>query len=450
MTRTTRARIARRLTPNPSGRSAAAALKGPPYVRMKSVVALVCLLVFLGAVPSAAQTFSYRGFVDAAGWAFPQGTPNDPTRAVGDLFVRGELFASPRPWAQFAAGVDLRANSHDQVEDGWHLDFRDRGLRRPRLAVRRLSATFSRGPIVVDVGKQMIRWGRADLVTPTDHFAPRDFLNVVDSELIGVTAVRATVTVKHDSLEVVWVPQFTPSRMPLLDQRWTAVPPQAANFSLLDAGSVLPRGSQVGARWNHAGGRVEYGLSYFDGFNHLPAIETRPVAFTASVPGNLLLELSRVYPAIRSYGAEAAVPTRWLTVKGEVAIYTSSSPSADEYILHVVQLERQTGEWLVVGGYAGEIITARRVPLTFAPDRGLTRSFLGRAAYTIDANRSVAFEGVVRQNGGGAYVKAEYSEGRGAHWRATLGAALIGGAPDDFLGQYRRNSHLNLRVRYSF
>ena len=54
-----------------------------------------------------------------------------------------------------------------------------------------------------------------------------------------------------------------------------------------------------------------------------------------------------------------------------------------------VQLERQRGEWAFVGGYAGEVVTRERSLLSFAPDRGMSRSIVGRASYTLDANRSV-------------------------------------------------------------
>ena len=36
---------------------------------------------------------------------------------VGDLLAREEVFVKPAPWLQFAGGLELRANSHDQVED---------------------------------------------------------------------------------------------------------------------------------------------------------------------------------------------------------------------------------------------------------------------------------------------------------------------------------------------
>ena len=52
-----------------------------------------------------------------------------------------------------------------------------------------------------------------------------------------------------------------------------------------------------------------------------------------------------------------------------------------------------------MGGYAGQVVTASGASVEFAPDRGFTRALLGRAGYTIDTNRSVAFEAAARQNG---------------------------------------------------
>ncbi len=400
--------------------------------------------MILAAGPAFAQTVTQRGFVEGRGWLFPQDAVNDPTRAVGDLLAREEVFVKPAPWIQFAGGIDVRANTHDQVEEGWRLDVSDRGVRRPRLSIRRLAATLTRGRFTLDVGKQFIRWGKADIINPTDRFAPRDFLNVVENEFLAVTGARAVVTLGAETFEGVWVPRFTPSRFPLLDERWTAVPPEAAGVPIVDEGAAMPRGSQTGVRWSHVGADFESSLSFYDGFNNLPNVDVR----AAGVPPSI--GVARVYPAIKSYGADAAVPCPWFTVKGETAYFTSSAPDTDEYVLYVVQLERQTGEWLLVGGYAGEAVTLRRAPLTFAPDRGLTRSVVGRASYTIDAARSVALEGAVRQNGDGAYAKVEYSQARGPNWRATITGTLIRGDVNDFLGQYRRNSHVALALRYSF
>jgi predicted component of type VI protein secretion system len=102
------------------------------------------------------------------------------------------------------------------------------------------------------------------------------------------------------------------------------------------------------------------------------------------------------------------------------------------------------------GGYAGEAVTRAGTSLVFAPDRGLSRAVVARASYTLDPNRSVAFEGAARQNGRGVYIKAEYSQARGQHWRAIIAVVAIGGHADDFLGQYHRNSNATLTLRYRF
>ena len=416
---------------------------------------IACLAA--GAPTVAAQTITQRGFIEGSTFLFPQRAPNDATRLVGDLRAREDVFVKPAPWLQFAGSVDLRANSHDQVEDRWRLDAGDRGVRRPRASLRRLTATFTHGPFTVDAGKQFIRWGKADIINPTDRFAPRDFLNVVDTEFLGVTGVRGVVQHGAETFEAVWVPRVTPSRVPLLDQRWTAVPAAAA-VPLVDGGSDFPEGSQTGLRWGHVGAGFEYSLSFFNGFNHLPNIDATPTfnaelaehAEKPSAADSSLVVVRRLYPAIRTYGGDAAIPTKWFTIKGEAAYFTSATPMTDEYVLYVIQLERQAGEWAIVAGYAGEAITARRATVSFAPDRGMTRSIVARASYTIDPVRSLAFETAVRQNGAGVYARVEYSQARGSHWRTTVTAAGIGGQSDDFLGQYRRNSHAALALRYSF
>ncbi len=136
-------------------------------------------------------------------------------------------------------------------------------------------------------------------------------------------------------------------------------------------------------------------------------------------------------------------------MKGEAGYFTSSTPGAQDYVLYVIQVERQMKEWSLVGGYAGESITAWRPRLSqFAPDRGFAKSFVGHATLTIDVNRSLTFETAVRA--AGSFLRAEYSQAFGQHWRVTPGIAWIRGDMTDFLGQYRRNSYASLAVRYSF
>jgi hypothetical protein len=188
-------------------------------------------------------------------------------------------------------------------------------------------------------------------------------------------------------------------------------------------------------------------LSFYDGFNHLPDIA---VDVRGGTPGSPQIEIKRIFPPNRTFGLDFVMPARWLVVKGEAVYVTSSSPSTDEYVLYVLQVERRRGEWLFVGGYVGEAVTRRREVLTFAPDRGISHAAVGRTSFNIDANRTLSFEGAVRETADGAYVKTEYSQARGQHWRTTVAAVGIMGKSGDFFGQYHRNSHVRVTARYSF
>lgn len=407
---------------------------------------LLALAVWIGAADTVrGQTISHRGVIEGAAFIFPVEAPQDPAQLVGDLLAREEVSVRPARWLLMAAGLDFRANTDGQVEDSWRLDWDDRGSKRPRLSVRRLAGTLTRGPLTVDVGKQFVRWGKTDVVAPTDRFAPRDFLTVVDAPYLAITAVRGTVQFGNQTLEAVGA-RFTPSRIPLLGERWAVLPSSVPpNLSIVETPVAFPTGWQAGIRFGQIHDRFEYSASFFDGFNHLPDIQVG-----ALDPSSETVAATRVYPPIRSYGADAAVPLPWFTLKTEAAYFTSSSPSTDEYLLYVVQVERQTGEWLFIGGYVGEVITERRSQFEFAPDRELSESFVGRASYTIDANRSVEFEGAARYNGDGVYVKGEYSQAYRQHWRAIVTGVAFGGDSDDFIGQYRDNSYVRVLLRYSF
>jgi hypothetical protein len=388
------------------------------------------LLLALVMTVSAAAQFSQRGFLEAGAFLYPDTAPNDSSHFVGESLFRYEAFYKLTDF-RFVAGLDARWDTHQQT--GTDFSFFDRTRLRPAFDVRRVGVAYTRGKLAIAAGKQLIRWGKTDILNPTDRFAPRDFLNVVDADFLPITAARVTYGSQADTIDVVFEPRLTPSRIPLLNQRWSPPVP------LREAKPDFPGGPQVGARWNHIGRTAEYSFSFYNGSDNLPLFRLTP-QFT----------LQRFYPQLRMYGADLAVPLGPLTVKGEGAYFTSTNPQSDEYVLYVVQLERQAGEWTFAGGYAGEATTDHRSTFQFSPARGFARSLVAHVSYTIDTNRSVTVEAVVRQNGEGAWIRAEYSQAFGQHLRATAAYALIRGDRTDFIGQYCRNSHALLTVRYSF
>jgi hypothetical protein len=417
--------------------------------RLLTVIVFVFVAVAVS-TDAAAQRLTYRGYAEASLLFYPQTTPNDDDRAIVDGLLRVEPTWQIQRGIAVNAGFDLRAETHDETAADFA--FWDRTVERPLLAMRRLTFTFARGPISIEMGKQFVRWGQTDILAPTDRFSPRDYLTVPASELLAVTAARVTVAGKGHSLEAVYTPRLTPSRMPILTHRWigleAATAASVSGLTVRDDGSRFPARSQYGLRWNHVGRWFEHSIAFFQGFNSLPLL---PVTLNPQGGGGAgTIDVRREYPAIQMWGGDLVAPLSAFALKAEGAWVRSRDHDADEYALYVLQVERQHRDWLFIGGYVGEHVIEERDRRGFEPDRGMARAIFGRASYTIGATRSIVFESMVRQDGDGALAKAEYAHGVGQHWRVTMRLVVIRGADTDFLGQYRHNSFGGSQVRYSF
>jgi hypothetical protein len=402
--------------------------------------AALVIAVAAATTPAAAQSAVQSGFVDVTVTGYPQTAVNDSTRTVARAIVRWDPELTGTNW-RLDASFEAQTDTHDQTAG--EATYWDRSTRRPAFDIRRLSASWVHGPLRLEAGKQFIAWGKTDVVMPTDHFAPKDYVDLMDPEPLAVTAVRATLTGPSDSLDVVFAPRLSPSRAPLLDQRWVNPPLLALGRPLIDAGGDIPDQAQVGVRWNHLGRHVEGSLSFFHGADTLPS-------FSSASGASTVVDVTRTYPELTSVGGDLAVPLPWMTVKGEAAWYGSSTATARTFLLYVVQVERPWRDWLFLGGYVGEQVARSGTLVRFAPDEALAQAFTGRVSYTIDTNRDLVFEAAARQNGNAFIGRVEYSQALGQHLRMTAGLRVIRGSPDDLVGQYRRNSAATLSWRYSF
>ncbi len=137
-----------------------------------------------------AQVVSHRGFIQARSVLYPQEAIGDDRQVLVEGLFRYEPTLRVAPWLRAFGGIDLRTDSWDQTDGELQPDFRDRGVLRPTVSIRRLSANINRGGLNLDLGKQFIRWGKTDILVPTDRFAPRDFLEVTNDEFLAVTGAR--------------------------------------------------------------------------------------------------------------------------------------------------------------------------------------------------------------------------------------------------------------------
>jgi hypothetical protein len=410
-----------------------------------SFAVAVCFLFLLGPSAKAWQPkFEQRGFVEWRSLFYVEEAPGDAELFTGQARARWEgSLAWGGAWAVLF-GLEATGDTYGDVRRDAGFFWFDRSLRRPVASLRRLSLRYNGAHWTFEAGKQVIRWGQTDLWSPADRFAPRDLLYPLDPEYMAVTAARASYRNGNRQIEAVYVPRFTPGRLPLPGRRWLQISEDISGYEFRDIGNVYPGGGQFGARFRHDFRGTDYALTYFDGFNHTPSQTLLYNPFTETI------KLRRDYPRLRMAGGDFSRATPWLLVRGEVAWFTTTTPYTDDYVQYVIEGERTQGPVTLIAGYTGERVIEDRAKNRLALDRALAHLFLGRIYWNINARNDVKIELLARRTGDLFGIKSAYSRRLGEHWRVTVGFAWLRGEPDTAIGQYNCNSHATLGIRYSF
>jgi hypothetical protein len=134
-----------------------------------------------------------------------------------------------------------------------------RGSLDPAPAGRRAAAGGRhrrRGPLTLDVGKQFVRWGRSRHHLPDGplraaRLPERHRYGPASGDRRACRAAR-----RSETFEAVWVPQLTPSRLPLAGPALGPVPPDPSHPAWT-TGRTCPRAGSTASRWKHTGSRLE-------------------------------------------------------------------------------------------------------------------------------------------------------------------------------------------------
>src|SRR5688572_13119365 len=128
-------------------------------------------------------------------------------------------------------------------------------------------ATWHAESVDLRVGKQIVPWGRADGINPTDNLTPRDLavmLPFEDDQRLGLPAAKLDwVVLPEHTFTVFATPYFEPSVIP-----W----PRSGPARVETRPDRNAANTQLGLRWNKVGEGFDWSISYFRGFSHLPSL----------------------------------------------------------------------------------------------------------------------------------------------------------------------------------
>jgi hypothetical protein len=218
--------------------------------------------------------------------------------------IRGSYWSSSRSLNDQdnlgVAALWLRGRSHflpevALVADGWLMNDNLFSARATNALLREGYLDLRFGPLDIRVGQQIMAWGRADRLNPTDNLTSRNFTLLVPEDgdqRTGTTGIQATYHVGGGiSLIGVWLPTFQPNIIPIES------PPDP--FVLLPRQLPTDPVSQFAVKVNQTGRQVDWSLSFFDGFDLYPDLEIVGTSLTK-------INVAQTYHHIQVVGADAA------------------------------------------------------------------------------------------------------------------------------------------------
>ncbi|HSY40749.1 MAG TPA: DUF1302 family protein [Polyangia bacterium] len=223
----------------------------------------------------------------AAPSAGPAPTVAGPFTLTG--YVRGDMFAgkvSGQDAAELKAGygeLDLTLRTAKETYGDGFAEARIRyglqadGLQTTAVDLREAYVNAYLGPLDLRIGQQIIVWGRADALNPTNNLTPLDFRihsPLEDDIRIGNAGARAFLRFAPFRLEGVWMPLYLPTELPVvqLPQYVSYGAPLFPSLNLKDGTEAVRLHLELPA--------IEMSVSYLHGFAPLPGLSPTPNGIT--------------------------------------------------------------------------------------------------------------------------------------------------------------------------
>jgi len=276
-------------------------------VRLQTLfsVLFVCAVV-AHALPAAAQALPF-GECRAGYWSSNRNLDDNDVGGAGTCFVnwRPVLADGVRLGVNVRAGLRKAATATDSTAGGAR-------LREGFLEIETSQFTWR-------VGRQIIAWGRADRINPTDNLSPRDFTTLTpedDEQRNGINAGLVRYQLRGGNLPAITavVLQFEENRMPQ-----GALPP-----NIVRAQRPKPHQAEFALKVDRSGSGLDWSISYFDGFERLPR-------YGLDLASPTLPVFRSVYRRARVLGGDFAFARDAWTMRGEFSV-SRYNQACDKFI----------------------------------------------------------------------------------------------------------------------
>lgn len=412
----------------------------------RTLAALAALLAAgLGPPAASGEELTFGGSLRGAYWTSSRNLDHREHLPVAALWLHGRW--NPDPVASVVVDGWVRN------DDLFHEEATAGKLREGYLDLRA-------GPVDVRLGKQIIAWGRADRINPTDTLTPRDFTLLVPEDgdqRFGATGIKATGQRAGFVVTGVVLPIFEPHVIPLRR------PPPGATLRERNPDDPVLQGA---VKIEQSGGPVDWSVSYFDGYDLYPDLQLAGIRATG-------LDLVLTHHRVRVVGIDAATPVGPYTVRGEAAYtFTEHARRGDQikspFFFMVIGGDRTLpGAVYVNLQYVLRVISDFESPAdvedpvrrALALEQALINDQLDEVKHAIALRVSTTWlhetlrgemTAIVSPTRGDYALRAKMTYALTDHVKVTAGGDLFGGRTRSVFGRLRDTSTAYLEVRWDF
>ncbi|GAX61285.1 hydrolases of the HAD superfamily [Candidatus Scalindua japonica] len=341
---------------------------------------------------------------------------------------------------------------NDNYSSSYIDEFENRGVRRLSFDLEEYYAEFNFNSFDLKIGKQIFSWGKADGFNPTDNLNPRDYIDLfVEEEKIGVPAINLTYYWKNFTFDFVFIPTYTPTRLPLINARHSFLDPET---QFVINGRELPAdklsSSQTAIRiLRHISG-WDLSVSYYDGYDDLTL---------ATVESDQ--SLTPRYNRTRVVGVDLATTFGGLGIHGEAAQFFYDGSKDEDYLQYILGIDYTwtnviyDHDIFLILEYMGDNTTQSREDKRPAFASGLGRVFRNSLLSTITYKFSETFELETKLANNldhhmSYVINPEINYDITDELKLTVGIDFIEGTQTTFFGQFDNDDRGYFFLRYSF
>lgn len=385
------------------------------------------------------------------------------------LEARFELKYDVQQWLRVVLGFEADYYAYGN-ENHWEHD----GEIRPYHAY----LNFSWPALNIRLGNQIVRWGKADEVSPLDNVNPEDlrdgFVRPRTGRKIPIPMLNIEIPFDGYNIQIVYLPMFEPAKLNLRGTDWAFFDHAGATAGTFtidrnEPELALPNG-EIGARFAGKIAAFDYAFSYLYTWEDLPSLGTlmTPPGFVLPLPHPTQSDLAQFAQVSRqpirlNHHRQHIAGLEWETVfgsfgfRGDIAYinerhyFTRSLQSVSKPVVQGIVGVDYTG----VEDFYANFQFSQTIILDYSDSilffEHLTHEINGRLSQQLfDEHIELIFRYFYNITQSAYYINPKVLWKYWQNIEFELGVDVIDGPRDTLVGYFRNNDQVYAAVRWFF